>query len=244
MDAQLTQMRQAARQAFDSRDYAKARVLFRELAQKLPNFADIRHYAGLCESFLGDSEAALEQFDYALASNPAYVEAHVNRALTLNELGRFDEAREAFDRASHFEREVSGEFPAAVTARLANAHAGLGDLYLDAGAAARAAEQFRRALELRPRFHDIRNKLALALLTLGETEQAAAELRAVLEANPRFLLARINLGLAYYRLGHSDRAHREWESCRGQEPENAQVRAYLAMLGQSPARETAPGQSP
>jgi tetratricopeptide (TPR) repeat protein len=233
MDAQLAQTRQAARQAFENRDYKAALELFSALTQKYPNFADIRHYAGLCESFLGNSEGALEQFDYALAANPAYVEAHINRALTLNDMGRFEEAREAFDRAGHFEREVAGEFPAAVTARLANGHAALGDMYLEANSPAKAAEQYRRALEMRPRFHDIRNKLAQALLSLGETELAASELRGVLESNPRFLLARINLGLAYYRLGHSDRAQREWEVSRVQDPDNAQVRAYLAMLGQA-----------
>ena len=100
-------------------------------------------------------------------------------------------------------------------------------------AAGLAADQFRRALELRPRFHDIRNKLAQALLQLGETELAASELRAVLESNPRFLGARMNLGLAYYRLGHRDRARREWEDAASHDPENPQVRAYLAMLRRS-----------
>jgi tetratricopeptide (TPR) repeat protein len=234
MDAQLAQIRQQARQAFDRRDYQAALDQFLSIAEQHPNFADIRHFAGLCQSFLGNAEGALEQFDYALAANPAYVEAHIIRALTLNELGRFDEARDAFDLAAHFEQDVAGEFPAAVTARLANAHAGVGDLYLATGAYALAAEQFRRALELRPRFHDIRNKLALALLELGQTELAASELRAVLESNPRFQGARMNLGLAYYRLGHRDRARREWEQTASQDPENPQVRAYLAMLAVVP----------
>jgi tetratricopeptide (TPR) repeat protein len=234
MDAQLAHMRDQARQAFERRDYRAALELFQEIAEQHPGFADIRHCAGLCLSFLGDSEAALEQYDYALAANAGYVEAHINRALTLNELGRFEEARQAFDRAGHYEQEVSGEFPAAVTAMLANSHAGLGDLYFDAGAPAKAVEQFRRALDLRPRFHDIRNKLARALLQLGESNQAAAELRLVLESNPRFLAARMNLGLAYYRLGHIDRARREWEHCAVQDPDSAQVRAYLSMLSRIP----------
>lgn len=229
---EIPQTKQAALQAFENRDYRAALDVFLAIARKNPNFADIRHYAGLCESFLGDSEAALEQFDYALAANPAYVEAHINRALTLNDLGRFEEAREAFDRAGHFEQEVSSDFPAAATARLANGHALLGDLYVEAGAPMQAAEQYRSALSLRPRFHDIRNKLAQALLTLGETDLAAAELRSVLDGNPRFLHARMNLGLAYYRLGHSERARREWELSATQAPDNPQVRAYLAMLTQ------------
>ena len=233
MDVQVANVKQEGREAFERREYKAALALFRSILDEHPNFADIRHFAGLCESFLGNPDNALIQFDYALAANPAYVEAHINRALTLNELGRFTEAREAFERAAHFEQDVAGEFPAAVTARLANSHAQLGDLYHEAGSPVKAAEQFRLALELRPRFHDIRNKLAQALLEMGETDTAASELRAALEANPRFLAARINLGLAYYRLGHGDRARREWELSAAQDADNAQVRAYLAMLSAS-----------
>src|SRR4051812_20073533 len=103
MEAQPAPSKQAAKQAFERHDYRTALDLFEKLAQQNPHFADVRHYAGLCESFLGNPEAALEQFDYAIAANPAYVEAHINRALTLNELGRFEEARDAFDQAGHFE---------------------------------------------------------------------------------------------------------------------------------------------
>jgi tetratricopeptide (TPR) repeat protein len=230
MDTQLTQLRTQARQAFERREYDVALELFLRIAGLQPAFADVRHSAGLCYSFLGDAEAALEQFDYALAANPGYVEAHINRALTLNELGRFDDAQQAFERAARFEEEVAGPFPTAAADRLANAHAALGDLYAAAGGVAEAVEQYRRALELRPRFHDIRNKLALSLLEQGQNELAASELRTVLDGNPRFLAARMNLGLAYHRLGHTDRARREWELAASQDPEHPQVRAYLSLL--------------
>jgi hypothetical protein len=39
--------------------------------------------------------AALEQIDLAVDVNPRYVEAHINRALLLQELGRYEEARRA-----------------------------------------------------------------------------------------------------------------------------------------------------
>ena len=73
MDAQSAQIRQQARQAFDRRDYQSALDLYLSITARYPNFADIRHFAGLCLSFLGDAEGALEQFDYALVANPAYV---------------------------------------------------------------------------------------------------------------------------------------------------------------------------
>jgi tetratricopeptide (TPR) repeat protein len=230
MEPLVAQVKQQGLQAFERRDYRLALELFRGILEKQPRFADIRHHAGLCLSFLGEPEAALEQFDRALEVNPGYVEALINRALTLNELGRYEEAREAFEQAAQHEREAAGEFSTAVTARIANAHAAVGDLYVAAGAHDLAIEQYQRSLELRPRFHDIRNKLAQCLLELSRPAEAAQELLRVLSENPRFLSARINLGLAYFRLGLTHEAAQEWQIASHQEPAHPQVRAFLAML--------------
>lgn len=230
MQAQHTQLKQQGRHAFERKDYSAALDFFRAILRDHPEFADIRHFAGLCLIFLGRPEEALEELDAALAVNPAYVEANINRALILQELGRYDEARAAFEQASEHEQQNHGRFPAAATARLANAHAGVGDLYMETGAPGEAAAQYYMALELRPQFHDIRNKYATALLGMGRLEEAAQQLRRVLDGNPRFIAARLNLGLALYREGSIAEAAEEWETCRAQQPAHPQVRAYLALL--------------
>ena len=224
-----------ARASFDRRDYVAALADLREITEHHPHFADVRHLMGLCLSFLNQPENALDQFDRALAENEGYVEAHLNRAITLNELGRYDEAREAFERAAHSEKKVGGRFPASVSARLANAHAGVGELYMAAADAVDAAEQFRRALELRPSFHDIRNRLGEALMQMGKLEEARGEFERALDGNGRFLQARLNLGLIYYRLGDAGRARDHWEEARSQEPSSPQVRAYMRLLQQEKA---------
>jgi len=84
---------------------------------------------------------------------------------------------------------------------------------------------------MRPRFVDIRNKLARALFQLGQLAEAEAELKQTLEENPRFMAARVNLGLVYYRRGATEAAAHEWEECLAVAPDNAQARAFLAMLG-------------
>jgi tetratricopeptide (TPR) repeat protein len=227
---QLNQLKQQGRSAFDQRDYQRALEIFDQILALRPQFADIRNAAALCHVFLGRPEEALVEFEEALAVNPGYVEAHVNRALVLQDLGRYDEAREAFEHASENERRTHARFPAAATARLANAHAAVGDLYLEAGAHEEAAEQYRIALELRPRFHDIRNKYALARIELGDLDTAITELESILDWNPAFLAARLNLGLALYRQGRTADAAAEWTRCREQAPAHPQVRAYAAML--------------
>ncbi len=236
MDVQVKELIERGRRSYERADYVAALADFREVLNQNPQYADIRHLAGLCLSFLGQSEAALEEFDRALSLNDQYVEAHLNRALVLNDLGRYDEARAAFERAGYYEYAVAGRFPAAITARLANKHAEVGDLYQEAGAPTEAAAQFRRALELRPKFHDIRNKLAQSLLQVGDLEGAVQELKTALEGNPRYVPARLNLGLAYLRAGQKDAAAHEWRICREHEPSNPQVRAYLALLDRDETR--------
>lgn len=224
-----------ARASFDSRDYVAALSDLRDIVAEHPHFADVRHLMGLCLSFLGQPENALEQFDKALEENDAYIEAHLNRAITLNELGRYDEARESFDRAAACETRVGGRFPASVSARISNAHAAVGELYMAANAPAEAAGQFRRALELREAFHDIRNRLGEALMQLGQLEEAQAELEKALEGNGRFLQARLNLGLVRYRAGDAEGAREHWEEGRSQDPASPQVRAYLRLLEEEKA---------
>jgi tetratricopeptide (TPR) repeat protein len=225
------QLRHRGRQAFERQEYAAALDIFQQILAQHPEFADVRHSAGLCLVFLGRPEDALEQIDAALAINPAYIEAHVNRALVLQELGRYDEAQVAFNTAGTFERQGHPRFQAAETARLANAHGTVGDLYMEAGAPGEAATQYWAALELRPGFHDIRNKYALALLAMGRLTEAVDQLRRTLAGSPHFIGARLNLGLALYRQGERDAAAAEWERCRAQQPGHPQVRAYLTLLG-------------
>lgn len=235
MQRKLDHLTQEAAQALAGRRYDVALDLYRTILHERPGFADIRHGAGVCLVFLGRHDEALAEFDRALELNPAYVEAHLSRALLLQELGRYDEARAAFERARSSEQRTQGRFPTAVSARLANAHAAVGDLYLEAGSPLDAANQYVQALELRPRYDDIRNKYALALLEQGRTDEAAGELARILDSNPRFLAARLNLGLVRMRQGRLEEAAMEWRVCQQQSPGNAQARAYLAMLEQSDA---------
>jgi tetratricopeptide (TPR) repeat protein len=224
------------RDAYAHADYATAVADLREVVRREPRFADIHHLLGVCLALVGRPSEALDSFDRALEINPRYVEALINRAITLHELGRYDDARASFESASEADLEEGvGRFPSVLATRLAHGHAQLAELYRQSGATAEAVEQLRRAVELRPRFADIRNKLARALIDSGEPAAAIAELEQILSLNPNFLAARINLGLAWYRSGDLEAASREWRRCLQQRPDDPHVSGYLRMIADAEA---------
>lgn len=223
--------------AWERDDYESALEAFLDVLSDFPRFADVRNKAGLCLAMLGRFEEALKHFDVALDENAAYAEAHLNRGIVLNELGRHEEAQEAFSRAGAIDRKDSRAFPSDVGNRIAVTHAQLGDLYLVADRPQEAMEHYRRALEIRPRFSDIRTKYAEALIELGEYEQARAELEAILEPRPGFVGARVRLGVVLLKLDDVDRAIHEWRRCLDEDPSDMRARAYLASVGVHEAHE-------
>lgn len=225
--------------AWEREDYQSALETFLEVLADFPRFADVRNKTGLCLAMLGRFEEALQHFDVALEENPAYAEAHLNRGIVLNELGRHEEAQEAFSTAGAIDQRDSRAFPSDVGNRIAVTHAQLGDLYLVADRPQEAMEHYRKALDIRPRFSDIRTKYAEALIELGDYEQARAELEAILEPRPGFVGARVRLGVVLQKLDDVDRAIHEWRRCLDDDPKDMRARAYLASVGIHDVGDTA-----
>jgi len=217
--------------AWEREDYESALSTFREVLSDHPYFADVHNKAGLCLAMLGRPDEALLHFDRALELNNSYAEAHLNRGIVLNDLGRHEEAHAAFSRAGELDLRDSREFPSEVGNRIAVTHAQLGDLYLVANHPEEAAEHYRSALEIRPRFMDIRSKFAEALIELGELAEARSELEEILDARPAFVGARVRLGVVLHRLGDDEGAIREWMRCAQDAPDDMRPRAYLASVG-------------
>jgi tetratricopeptide (TPR) repeat protein len=223
-----------ARQRFVVQDYYGAVHLLESVVDSGRAFADVHHLMGVSLSLLGQSDRALKELDRALELNPSYVEALLHRGLVLNELGRTEEAEEAFSQAANsLDHKTAEGLPVPVAAQLANHHADLADTYAGAGALGRAIEQYERALELGPAFHDLRYRMARLLLEAGRALEAREALEQVLEARPSFVDAQAALGLAHFLSGDADGARNVWEDCLAQRPENARVEAYLSMLSRA-----------
>jgi Tfp pilus assembly protein PilF len=91
-------------------------------------------------------------------------------------------------------------------------------------------EEYRKALEVRARFLDIRSKYAEALMGMGRWSEAQEQLETILAKNPEFTSARVRLGLVLHRQGDESGARREWERCVADDPKDMRAKAYLASL--------------
>jgi tetratricopeptide (TPR) repeat protein len=222
-----------ARERFVVQDYYGAVHLLESVVDSGRAFADVHHLLGVSLSLLGQAQRALRELERALELNPRYVEALIHRGLVLNDLGRTDEAEETFSRAAANLDQQRAGLPGPVAAQLANRHADLAETYAGAGALSRAIEEYQRALELGPEFHDLRYRMARVLLDAGRVLEAREALEQVHRARPTFVEAQTALGLAHYLSGDADGAREVWQACLAQRPENARVEAYLAMLSRT-----------
>ncbi len=227
-----------ARERLDTGDPYGAIHLLREVIAGGRAYADAHHLLGLAYSLVGQQPEALAEFDRALALNPRYVDAHLNRAVTLNELGRYEDAVGAFTSAQGLTGVDQTGFAAPAASKLANLHAALGEAYVEAGGTREAIEQYARAAALRPGFVDLRYRLARLRLAASDATTARAELERILEERPGFFDARAALGMACHLLGDAGGARAAWERCRAERPDDARVRAYLSLLNRVAATKS------
>lgn len=228
-----------AKERFAVRDYHGAALLLTTLTREGPAFADAFNLLGLSLAMVDRTEEALTAFDQALRVNPRYVEAYLNRAVVLNQMGRIAAAQESMSRAAELGAADESGYPAVVANKLANAHAALANDYRAAGSLDRAIEQYRRALELRPGFSDIRLALGRALVEQGRHAEAVAVLDEVLSARPTWLDAMLLRGLAAYLQGDLDAASKVWDEASSRHPEEPRLEIYRSMLARR-RKETNP----
>ena len=226
-----------ARERFAVRDYHGVVLVLGSAERTSPLYPDALNLLGLALAMIGRMDDAISAFDRALAGNPRYVEALLNRAVTMLQAGDTDGAAESFRRAEEFGRPDESGYPAVVANRLANSHATLGDEYREAGALPEAAGQYQAALTLRPAFADIRFKLGRVLLEQGahaEAEQAFAE---ALRQRPGWLDGMLLRGMALYLQGDLEGADRQWADAADRYPEEPRLEVYRSMLARRRAGE-------
>ncbi|GAC1654411.1 MAG: hypothetical protein NVS4B3_18380 [Gemmatimonadaceae bacterium] len=219
-----------ARERYAARDYHGVVLILQEATLEGQAYADAYNLLGISLAMMDRRAEALTAFDRALSINPRYVEALVNRSVLLSALGRPHEAQAGFEAAERLARPDASGFSAIAANRLANGHAALAAEYREAGALDDAIAQYRRALELRPGYADVRLALARAFIERGLYADAATAADGALAVRPDWPDAMLLRGLAAYLAGDLDAAAAIWARAGEQSADEPRLQVYRAML--------------
>jgi len=141
---------------------------------------------------LGNSQEALADYRKALELDPNCASAHFNLAVTLVQDGDFAEAE------THYRQALSGK-PTAET------HNGLGYVLEQQGQEDESIAEFRKAIDIDPKFTPAYNNLASALEEQGKLADAEEYYRRSLELRPNAAVYNAH-GAVLRRLGKTDEA--------------------------------------
>lgn len=230
MNEKVQESYSKGKELFEKGDYREAEKLLSEIIKVYPNYADIHNKLGVINHMKGDLSKAVQHFEMALALNPKYTEASLNLAVTYNEMGNFDKAKEVFLKAAQIAHPEPYNIDPFIKGRLANEHAKLGSLYHDLGLYEEAIEEYNKALRLSPNFVDVVTKAGIAYRDKGMYDEAIAEFVRAKEINPRYVPAWIHLGITYYMKGFVGMAVEEWEKALDIDPHGKEAQMYIKFV--------------
>jgi tetratricopeptide (TPR) repeat protein len=228
MEAKLKQILSQAKELYENGEYGKAEPLLRQVIDEGGEaFADVHHMLGQIHHDRGDFGRAQEYFESAVRINPRYTDALLALAVVYNELGKYEDSTriQAFAR-KHVEEHDDSVDPF-IKGKIANMHADLASVYMEAGLADEAIHEYSRALGLCPHFADLETRLAHVYRETGQHDEALKHYVSALEQNPKYVPARIHLGLLLLRQGRKDEAQEQWQKALEVDPENRSARMYL-----------------
>ena len=236
MNTNLEQLYHQGRSLFDEGHFDLAEPIFKNLIHQSPKkLADVFNKLGIIYHKKNEWERSILFFKKALEINPKYTETSLNLAVTLNDVGRYDEAYEIFTKAAQVVKSEPNPIDPFVQGKLANEHRRLGDQYYDLCRYDEALDEYRKALNLRPTFVDIITKIGITLREKGQFDEAIRVFIRAKELNPTYSQVLIHLGVTYYMKGFIDLALEEWEKIEEINPESRAAKVYLSLV----KRETA-----
>jgi tetratricopeptide (TPR) repeat protein len=213
-----------------TKQFQEASMLIEQNLLVEPDNADFFYLRGLLRSYQGKLVDSIEDLKKALYYEPKHTDAAVCLSVTLNDIGRYDEAKKIFEQANQsvFLKQIGDD--AQIDRRFAVKHFEMGDLYFRYRRFDEAIEEYNKAIQLDPTTAEMRIKRAKAFAKKGFITRAIQDLQQLKGERPTDLAVRIQLGLLHYSQGNALDAELEWESVLEMEPVHREAIAYIELL--------------
>lgn len=230
MNERVKQLLVLGREHYAKREFEKAEQMLRMVLEEEDRYADVHDMLGVIAHSRGNFLVAERHFERALEINPSYTEAALNLAVTYNDRGKYEKAREVYSRIKVGAQGTPSGLDPFARGKIANMHADVGQAYHDAGLLREAIVEYEKATTLCPHFADLQTKLGTLLRELNDLPAARKHYEAALQSKPSYVPAHLQLGVILLALGETSAAEEHWRQAINLEPENSQAKMYLRML--------------
>jgi tetratricopeptide (TPR) repeat protein len=208
--------------------YKEAEVCYQRVLEIHPDYPDALNLLGLIAMVNSDHSLSEQLIRRAIALSSSRSDYHYNLGVALSAMGKWDQAIEAYQRASHLDpkyaepyvnmgvifqkqgkRAVALEmFEKAISIRsdLGEAFYNLGNLCYESGDIPRALEMMRQAIRLKPDYKEALFNLAVMLRKSGAFQESDAYFMKLLSFYPAYAEAHFQRGLLRYGEGKKEEA--------------------------------------
>ena len=172
---------------------------------------------------LGETDAAREHLERAVALRPTHAPALLNLGVLNAEAGRFDEAIDNYRRILKDKPDHHG------------AHSNMGSALIKLNRIEEAVEHLEAALRQAPDAPDALINLGAARLMQRRNREAVTPMRRALEIRPDDAVAHLNLAVAYFELGRFEDARLQAQRALEMDPDYEKAAEFLQLIqSQSP----------
>jgi len=188
------------------------------LINKYPSESLLFNIRGACYAGLGQFNAAVKDYEKAIAIKPDYSKAHFNLGGTLQELGQLDAAVESYKKTLVIESDY------------AEAHNNLGIALKALGQLDAAVKSFKKAIAIQPDYVQAHYSLGTTLQELGQLDDAVKSYEEVVNIKPDFAEMHNNLGVIFNELNQNDAALKSLERAVSIKPNFAEAHNNLGNV--------------
>lgn len=217
-----------ARKYFQDGNTKMAEPLLQQLV--LENSKNPEVYQMLSSIFYdqGKFTRAIQTLKKALEIDPQYTDASVGLSIILNDLGRYDEAKQVFHEAKMLldRKKNENEF---FDEKLASKYEELADLLFQFKRYKESLEQFEKARELTLRKEELSLRMAEVFYQMNDIDRAIQELKIIIRNYPQSAAPRLKLGIIHFNRNQLAEAKEQWEHVLMRDPSHPDATKYIKM---------------
>ena len=230
MSVELQSLLKAAKEHFNKGHYKLAEPLLLQLENENLQSPDLYYMLATIFFDRGQLKKAIALFRKSLEVDPSFTDSSVGLSIILNDLGRYDEAKQIFETAyTNMKAKQSGGIDKNLNEKLANKHAELGQLYMLHDMFEQAAEEYTKASKLCPSNSEYKVLLGECHLKLKATDQAIVEFEESLQEKYA-VDTHLKLVEAYTDLGEKDKARFELDKAQVRNGISPQIEIWRKRL--------------